>query len=140
MSTGDMESSSDECVGTAAPSTQMSIHGAISRTSSLQQLLEERTPSTQTIVTRVGFCESFYALVETTMPMFRSTSRGKSGAASASEKDDATASKGARPKEDADHGAAGLDPPNDESTSREMSPNEARQAYIPENALHCYSK
>ena len=36
------------------------------------------------------------------MPMFGSTSGGKSGAASALEKDDATALKGARPKEDAD--------------------------------------
>ena len=97
-----MESSSDECVGTAAPSMQTSIHGAISGIPSLQQLLEERTPSTQTIVTRVGFCESFYTVLETTMPMFGSTSGGKSGMASAPEKEDVAASKGTKPKEDTD--------------------------------------
>ena len=122
MSTGDVESSSDECVGTAAPSTQTSIHGAISGTPSLQQLLKERTLSTQTVVTRVGFHKSFYTVLETTMPMFGSTSRGKSGVASAPEKEDAVASKGAKSKEDADHGAACSDPHHDESTSRETSP------------------
>ena len=120
--TGDMESSSEECVGTTTPSTQTSIHRAISGTPALQQLLEERTPSTQTIVTRVGFRESFYTVLETTMPMFGSTSRGKSGTASAPEKEDVAASKGTKPKEDADHGAACSDPRHDESTSREMSP------------------
>ena len=100
-----MESSSDECIGTATPSTQMSIHRAISGTPSLQQLLEERTLSTQTIVTRVGFRESFYTILETTMPMFGSTSGGKSGVASALEKEDTAASKGAKSKEDADRGA-----------------------------------
>ena len=79
-----------------------SIHWAISGTQSLQQLLEERTPSTQTIVTHVGFRESFYTILETTMPMFGGTSGGKSGVASTPEKDDAAALKGARPKEDAD--------------------------------------
>ena len=122
MLAGGVESSSDECIGTATPSTHTSIHGAISGTPSLQQLLEERTPSTQTIVTCVGFRKSFYAILEATMPMFGSTSRGKSGAASAPEKDDATASKGARPKEDTDQGAVSLNPHNDESTLREMSP------------------
>ena len=117
-----MESSSDECVGTAALSMQTSIHGAISGTPSLQQLLEERTPSTQTIVTRVGFCKSFYTVLETTMPMFGSTSGGKSGTASAPEKEDAVASKGAKSKEDTDHGATCSNPRRDESTSREMSP------------------
>ena len=117
-----MESSSDECVGTAAPSTQTSIHGAISGTPSLQQLLEERTPSTQTIVTCVGFHKSFYAILETTMPMFGSTSRGKSGVASTPKKDDATALKGARPKEDTDRGAVSPIQHNDESTLRETSP------------------
>ena len=38
MLTGDLESSSDKCVGTATPSTQTSIHGAINGTPSLQQL------------------------------------------------------------------------------------------------------
>ena len=73
-----MDSLLDECVSTAALSMQMSIHGAISGTPLLQQLLEERTPSTQSIVTHVGFCELFYALVEKTNPMFGSTSGGKS--------------------------------------------------------------
>ena len=57
--------------------------------------------------------------------MFGSTSRGKSGVASAPEKDDTTASKGARPKEDADQGAASPNPHNDESTSRETSPQQS---------------
>ena len=83
-----MESSSDECIGTATPSTQTSIHGAISGIPSLQQLLEERNPSTQTVVTPVRFRESFYAILQTTMPMFGSTFGGKSGMASAPEKDD----------------------------------------------------
>ena len=117
-----MESSSDECIGTAAPSTQTSIHGAISGTPSLQQLLEERTLSTQTIVTHVGFRKLFYTVLETTMPMFGSTSRGKSGTASVPEKKDAAASKGVKSKEDADHGAACSNPCHNKSMSREMSP------------------
>ena len=122
MSTGDVESSSDECIGTTTLSTQTSTHGAISGTPLLQQLLEERTPSTQTVVTCVGFHESFYTVLETTMPMFGSTSRGKSGVASAPEKEDAAALKEAKSKEDTDHGATCSDPCHDESTSREMSP------------------
>ena len=117
-----MESLSDECIGTAAPSTQTSIHGAISGTPSLQQLLEKRTPSTQTVVTRVGFHESFYTILETTMPMFGSTSGGKSGVACTPEKEDAAASKGAKSKENTDCGAACSDPRHDESTLRETSP------------------
>ena len=136
--TGDVESLSDECVGTASPSMQTSIHGAISGTPSLQQLLEERTPSTQTVVTCVGFRESFYTVLETNMPMFGSTSRGKSGVASDLEKEDATALKGAKSKEDADRGAMSSNSHNDESMSRETSPNEAHQSHIPENALHYY--
>ena len=121
MLTGDMNSSSDECVGTTALSMQTSIHRAISDTPSLQQLLEERTPSTQTVVTSVGFRESFYTVLETTMPMFGSTSGGKSGVASALEKEDTVASKGAKSKEDADCGVTCSDPHHDESTSWEMS-------------------
>ena len=56
------------------------------------------------------------------MPMFGSTSRGKSGMASALEKEDAAALKGAKSKEDADCGAPCSDPYHDESTSRETSP------------------
>ena len=97
-----MESSSDKCVGTTTPSTQTSIHGAISGTPSFQKLLEERTLLTQTIVTHVRFHKSFYTILETNMPMFGSTSGGKSGAASALEKEDATALKGAKSKEDAE--------------------------------------
>ena len=113
---------SDECVGPATPSMQTSIHGAISGTPSLQQLLEERTLSTQTVVTRVGFCESFYTVLETTMPMFGSTSGEKPGMASAPEKEDAVASKGAKSKEDADCRATCSDPRHNESTLRETSP------------------
>ena len=121
MSTGDVESSSDECIGTTTLSMQTSIHGAISGTPSLQQLLEERTLSTQTVVTRVGFRESFYTVLETTMPMFGSTSAGKSGMASAPEKKDVAASKGVKSKEDADCGATCSDPHHNESTWRETS-------------------
>ena len=131
-----MESLSDECVGTATPSTQTSIHGAICGTPLLEQLLEERTPSTQTVVTRVGFRKLFYTVLETTMPMFGSTSGGKSGVASALEKEDAAASKGAKSKEDTDHGAACSNPHHDESMSRETSPKGAHQTYVPENASH----
>ena len=83
---GDVESLSDECIGTAPPSTQTSIYGAISGTQSLQQLLEERTLSTQTVVTHVGFSGSLYTVLETNMPTYGSTSGGKSGVASALEK------------------------------------------------------
>ena len=54
--------------------------------------------------------------------MFGSTTGGKSGVASAPEKDDEATSKGAKAKEDADHGATCSDHCHDESTSREMSP------------------
>ena len=122
MSAGDMESLSDECLGTSTLSMQTSIHGAISGTPSLQQLLEERTPSTQTVVTHVGFHESFYTVSGTTMPMFGSTSGGKSGTASAPEKEDAAALKGVKSKEDTDRGATCSNPRHDESMSRETSP------------------
>ena len=56
------------------------------------------------------------------MPMFGSTTGGKSGMASAPEKDDEAASKGAKAKEDADRGATYSDHRHDESTSRETSP------------------
>ena len=54
--------------------------------------------------------------------MFGSTTGGKSGVASALEKDDEATSKGAKAKEDADRGAAYSDYCQDESTSRETSP------------------
>ena len=56
------------------------------------------------------------------MPMFGSTTGGKSGAVSAPEKDVEAASKGAKAKEDADHGATCSNHCHDKSTSREMSP------------------
>ena len=56
------------------------------------------------------------------MPMFGSTSRGKSGAASTPEKEDAVALKGVKSKEDADRGATCPNPHKDESMSREISP------------------
>ena len=68
------------------------------------------------------FCGSYYTILETNMPMFQSTSGGKSGAASAPEMEDAIALKGAKSKEDADSGAACPNPHNDESTLRETSP------------------
>ena len=46
--------------------------------------------------------------------------------ASALEKDDEAASKGAKAKEDADHGATCSDHHHDESTSRETSPQQSR--------------
>ena len=70
--------------------------------------------------------------------MFRSTSGGKSGTASAPEKEDTAALKGTKSKEDADCGAACSNPHHDESTSRRCPPKEARQTYIPENTLHYY--
>ena len=54
--------------------------------------------------------------------MFGSTSGGKSGVASALEKEDAAALKGAKSKEDADCGAACSDPHHNETMLRETSP------------------
>ena len=54
--------------------------------------------------------------------MFGSTTGGKSGVASAPEKDDEASSKGAKAKEDADRGAACSHHCHDKSTSRETSP------------------
>ena len=56
------------------------------------------------------------------MPMFGSTSGGKSGMASAPEKEDTVASKGAKSKENTDIGATCSNPRHDKSTSRETSP------------------
>ena len=56
------------------------------------------------------------------MPMFGSTTGGKSGTASALEKDDEATSKVAKAKEDVDRGAACSNHCHDESTSRETSP------------------
>ena len=56
------------------------------------------------------------------MPMFWSTTIRKSGAGSAPEKDDEATSKGAKAKEDADHGAACSNHHHNKSTSRETCP------------------
>ena len=85
-------------------------------------LATDRENSVNTVVNHVGFCESFYTVLESTMPMFGSTTGGKSGAASAPEKDDEAASKGAKAKEDTDCGAACSDHHQSESMSRETSP------------------
>ena len=59
------------------------------------------------------------------MQMFGSTTGGKSGTASAPEKDDEAASKGAKAIEDADHGATCSNHCRDESMSRETSPKQS---------------
>ena len=56
------------------------------------------------------------------MPMFGSTTRGKSGVASALKKDDEATSKGAKAKEDADRGAACSNHHHNKNTSRKTSP------------------
>ena len=59
------------------------------------------------------------------MPMFGSISRGKSGTASAPEKEDTVALKGTKSKEDTDHGATCSDPCHEEGTLRETSPQQS---------------
>ena len=81
--------------------------------------------SVNTIVNRVGFCESFYTVLESTMPMFGSTTGGKSGMASAPEKDNKATSKEAKAQEDADHGATCSDHCHNKSTSRKTSPQQS---------------
>ena len=58
--------------------------------------------------------------------MFGSTTGGKSGAASAPEKDDEATSKGAKAKEDADHGAACSNHCHDESMSSHVKTSPQR--------------
>ena len=110
-----MESPFEKGVGTDVSSTETSSHRA--DTPSLSQLLEERTPSTQSVVTRVGFSSSFFELLESKMPMFGSTSRGKAGMSGTSNQTGKGTLKGARSKEGADQGAMSSDPQND-ATSR----------------------
>ena len=121
QSTEAVESLFDESIGTNISSTETSSHRA-NDTPSLSQLLEERTPSTQSVVTRVRFSSSFFELIESKMPMFGSTSGGKAGMSSASDQTGEGTSKGARPKEGADQGASSPDSHND-ATSRESSPH-----------------
>ena len=116
-----VESPFDESVGTDISSTETSSDRA-NNTPSLSQLLEERTPSTQSVVSRVRFSSSFFELLELKMPMFGSMSGGKAGMSGTSNQTGEGASKGARSKEGADQGAMSSDPQND-ATSRESSPH-----------------
>ena len=75
QSTEAVESLFDESVGTDVLSTETLSHRA-NDTPSLSQLLEERTPSTQSVVTHVRFSSSFFELLESKMPMFGSMSGG----------------------------------------------------------------
>ena len=117
-----VESPFDESVGTNLSSTATSSHRA-NNTPSLSQLLEERTPSTQSVVTRVRFSSSFFELLESKMPMFGSMSGGKAGMSSTSDQTGKGTSKGARSKEGADQGAVSSDLQND-TMSRESSPDQ----------------
>ena len=118
-----MESPFDESVGTDVSSTETSSHRA-NDIPSLLQLLEERTPSTQSVVTRVRFSSSFFELLESKMPMFWSTLGGKAGMSGASNQTSEGTSKGAMPKEGTDQGTMSSDPHND-SMSRELSPHQS---------------
>ena len=117
-----MESLFDESIGTNILSTETSSHRT-NDTPSLSQLLEERTPSTQSVVTRVGFSSSFFELLESKMPMFGSTSEGKAGTSGTSNQTGEGASKEARSKEGADQGAVSSDPQND-AMLRESTPHQ----------------
>ena len=115
------ESPFDESIGTNVLPTETSSHRA-NDTPSLSQLLEERTPSTQSVVTHVRFSSSFFELLESKMPMFGIMLGGKAGMSSTSDQTGEGASKGARSKEGADQGAMSSDPQND-TTLRELSPH-----------------
>ena len=104
-----MESQFDKSVSTDVSSTETSSHRA-NDTPSLSQLLGERTPSTQSVVTRVRFSSSFFKLLESKMPLFGSTSGGKAGMSGTFDQTGEGASKGARSKEGADQGAMSSDP------------------------------
>ena len=99
----------DESIGTDVSSTETSSHRA-NDTPSLSQLLEERTPSTQSVVTHVRFSSSFFELLESKMPMFGSMSGGKAGMSGATDQTSDCALKEARSKEGADQGATSPDP------------------------------
>ena len=117
-----VESPFDESVGTDVSSMETSSHRA-NDTPLLSQLLEERTPSTQSVVTHVRFSSSFFELLESKMPMFGSTSGSKAGTSGTSYETGEGTSKGARSKEGADQGAMSSDPQND-ATLRESSPHQ----------------
>ena len=121
QSTEDVESPFDESVGTNVSSMETLSHRA-NDTPSLSQLLEERTPSTQSVVTCVRFSSSFFKLLESKMPMFGSMSGGKAGMSGTSDQTGEGVLKGTRPKEGTDQGATSSDPQND-AMSRESSPH-----------------
>ena len=116
-----MESPFDKSIGTDILSMETLSHRANNKPS-LSQLLEERTPSTQSVVTPVGFSSSFFELLESKMPMFGSTSGGKAGTSGTSDQTGKGASTGAMSKEGADQGAISSDSQND-TMSRESSPH-----------------
>ena len=129
-----MESLFDKSIGTDVSSMETSSHRA-NNTPSLSQLLEERTLSTQSVVTHVRFSSSFFELLESKMPMFGSTLGGKAGMSGTSDQTGKGALKEARSKEGTDQGVISSDPQND-ATSRESSPIKTRQVYrIPEIIL-----
>ena len=130
-----VESPFDESIGTDISSMETSSHRA-NDTPSLSQLLEERTLSTQSVVTRVRFSSSFFELLESKMPMFGSTSGGKAGMSSTSDQTSKGASKEARPKEGADQGAASSDPQND-TMSRESCPHQSPPGL--QNTRDCFA-
>ena len=100
---------SGENIGTDILSTETPSHRA-NDTPSLLQLLEERIPLMQSVVTCVRFSKSFFELIQSKMPMFGSISGGKSSASGTSDQTGKSASKGARSKEGADQGAMALIP------------------------------
>ena len=71
------------------------------------------------------------------MPMFGSTSGGKSGASGTSNQTGKSASKGTRSKEGSDQGALDPDPHNSNVTSREMSPHQSPLS--PQNTRDCFA-
>ena len=62
QSTEAVESPFDESIGTDVSSMETSSHRA-NNTPSLSQLLEERTPSTQSVVTHVRFSSFFLRVI-----------------------------------------------------------------------------
>ena len=98
-----MESPFDESVGTNVLSMETLNHRA-NDTNSLSRLLEERTPSTQSVVTHSRISSSFFKLLELKMPMFWSMSGGKSGTSGTSDQTGEGTSKAARSKEGEDQG------------------------------------
>ena len=105
-------------------------------TPSLSQLLEERTPSTQSVVAHVGFSSSLFKLLESKMPMFGSMSGGKAGMSGTSNQTSEGTLKGARSKEGTDQEAMSSDPQND-ATSRESSPH--RNSPGLQNTRDCFA-